>query len=139
MTCCLVIHTMLSCILMAKNNESKLYNLIKKTITNAHFTRIESSTINGIPDLNSVYKKHEFWIEIKANNSKNLNLSKYQINWILKHQQHGGHVFILNKALSQSSLKLYTLDACAELREVLCTTPDAKGIEQVFEYIIKAK
>ena len=86
-----------------------------------------------------MYKGHEFWIEIKANNSKNLNLSKYQINWILKHQQHGGHVFILNKALSQSALKLYTLDACGLVREVLCTTPDARGIEQVFEYIIKAK
>ena len=126
---------MLDCILMAKNNESKLYNLIKKTITNAHFTRLESSTINGIPDLNCVYKGHEFWIEIKANNSKNLNLSKYQINWILKHQQHGGHVFILNKPLSQSALKLYRLEPSAELREVLCTTPDAKGVVEVFDYI----
>jgi len=124
---------------MSKTNESKLYNLIKKTIKIAHFTRIESYTLNGIPDLYCAYKGHTFWIELKSNDIKNCNLSKYQINWILKHQQQGGVVFILNKTLSQSALKLYKLDACSLLREVLCTTPDAKGIEQVFEYIIKAK
>jgi len=124
---------------MSKTNESKLYNLIRKTIKTAHFTRIESYTINGIPDLNCVYKGQEFWLELKANDIKNCNLSKYQINWILQHQQYGGIVFILNKPLSQSCLKLYRLEPSAVCREVLCTTPDAKGIEQVFEYIIKAK
>jgi penicillin-binding protein-related factor A (putative recombinase) len=122
---------------MSKTNESKLYNLIKKTIKTAHFTRVESYTINGIPDLNCVYKGKEFWLELKANDIKNCNLSKYQINWILQHQQHGGLVFILNKTIKQSSLKLYTLDACAVLREDLATTPDAKGIVEVFEYIAK--
>jgi len=124
---------------MSKTNESKLYNLIKKTIKTAHFTRVESYTINGIPDLNCVYKGQEFWLELKANDIKNCNLSKYQINWILQHQQHGGLVFILNKTLSQSTLKLYRLEPSAELREVLCTTPDARGVIEVFEYIIKAK
>ena len=120
---------------MSKTNESKLYNLIKKTIKTAHFTRIESYTINGIPDLNCVYKGQEFWLELKANNIKNCNLSKYQINWILQHQQHGGLVFILNKTLSQSALKLYRLEPSAVCREVLCTTPDNKGIVAVFDYI----
>jgi penicillin-binding protein-related factor A (putative recombinase) len=124
---------------MSKTNESKLYNLIKKTIKNAHFTRVESYTINGISDLNCVYKGKEFWLEIKANDIKNCNLSKYQINWILQHQQHGGLVFILNKAVKQSAFKLYRLDACAVLREVLCTTSDAKGVVEVFKYIIKGK
>ena len=121
--------------LMSKTNESKLYNLIKKTIKKAHFTRVESYTINGIPDLNCVYKGREFWLELKANDIKNCNLSKYQINWILQHQQHGGLVFILNKTIKQSSLKLYRLDQSALLREVLCTTPDAIGVVEVFEYI----
>jgi penicillin-binding protein-related factor A (putative recombinase) len=120
---------------MSKTNESKLYNLIKKTIKKAHFTRVESYTINGIPDLNCVYKGREFWLELKANDIKNCNLSKYQINWILQHQQHGGLVFILNKTIKQSSLKLYRLDQSALLREVLCTTPDAIGVVEVFEYI----
>jgi penicillin-binding protein-related factor A (putative recombinase) len=122
---------------MSKTKESNLYNLIKTTIRNAHFTRIESNTINGIPDLHCVYKGRTFWLELKANNIKNCNLSKYQINWILKHQRHGGKVFILNKTATQSGLKLYTLSPCAVLREDLATTPDAKGIVEVFEYILK--
>ena len=122
---------------MSKTKESNLYNLIKTTIKNAHFTRLESNTINGIPDVHCAYKGSAFWLELKANNIKNCNLSKYQINWILKHQRHGGKVFILNKTATQSGLKLYTLSPCAVLREDLATTPDAKGIEEVFEYIAK--
>ena len=122
---------------MSKTKESNLYNLIKTTIKNAHFTRIESYTLNGIPDLHCAYKGITFWLELKANNINNCNLSKFQINWILKHQRHGGLIFILNKTATQSGLKLYTLSPCAVLREDLATTPDAKGIEQVFEYIYK--
>lgn len=120
---------------MSKTKESNLYNLIKTTIKNAHFTRIESHTLNGIPDLNCAYKGKVFWIELKANDIKNCNLSKYQVNWILKHQRHGGQVYILNKSIKQRALKLYRLSPCAVLREELSTQPDAKGIEQVFEHI----
>jgi len=122
---------------MSKTKESNLYNLIKTTIRNAHFTRIESHTLNGIPDLNCAYKGHTFWLELKANNIKNCNLSKYQINWILKHQRHGGIVYILNKTIKDRGLKLYTLEPSLVMREDLATQPNAKGIEQVFEYIYK--
>jgi len=122
---------------MSKTKESNLYNLIKTTIKNVHFTRIESYTLNGIPDLHCIYKGRTFWIELKANDINNCNLSKYQINWILKYQRQGGKVYILNKTIKQRGLKLYTLSPCAVLREDLATTPNAKGIEQVFEYIYK--
>ena len=122
---------------MSKTKESNLYNLIKTTIRNAHLTRIESHTLNGIPDLHCAYKGRTFWLELKANNINNCNLSKYQINWILKHQRHGGIVYILNKTVKQGHLKLYRLDACAVLREELTTQPNAKGIVEVFEYILK--
>jgi hypothetical protein len=122
---------------MSKTKESNLYNLIKSTIKNAHFTRLESNTINGIPDLHCAYKGFTFWIEIKANNIKNCNLSKYQINWILKYQRHGGQVYILNKTIKERGLKLYTLEPSLVLREDLATTPDAKGIVEVFDHIAK--
>jgi Holliday junction resolvase len=122
---------------MSKTKESNLYNLIKTTIKNVHFTRIESYTLNGIPDLHCIYKGRTFWIELKANDINNCNLSKYQINWILKYQRHGGQVYILNKTIKQRGLKLYTLSPCAVLREELTTQPNAKGIEQVFDYIAK--
>jgi Holliday junction resolvase len=122
---------------MSKTRESNLYNLIKTTIKNAHFTRIESNTLNGIPDLHCAYKGQVFWIELKSNDSKNCNLSKYQINWILKYQRQGGVVYILNKTLEQRGLKLYRLEPSLVMREDLATTPDARGIEQVFDYIYK--
>jgi Holliday junction resolvase len=122
---------------MSKTKESNLYNLIKTTIKNAHFTRLESNTINGIPDVHCAYKGFAFWLEIKSNDINNCNLSKYQINWILKYQRHGGQVYILNKTIKQGHLKLYTLSPCAVLREDLATQPNAKGIVEVFEYISK--
>jgi penicillin-binding protein-related factor A (putative recombinase) len=122
---------------MSKTKESNLYNLIKTTIKNAHFTRLESNTINGIPDIHCAYKGFAFWLEIKANDINNCNLSKYQINWILKYQRYGGLVFILNKAIKQGHLKLYTLEPSLVLREELATQPNAKGIVEVFEYISK--
>jgi Holliday junction resolvase len=120
---------------MSKTKESNLYNLIKTTIKNAHFTRLESNTINGIPDIHCAYSGFAFWLEIKSNDIKNCNLSKYQINWILKHQRHGGKVFILNKTIKERGLKLYTLEQSLVLREELATQPNAKGIVEVFEYI----
>ena len=122
---------------MSKTKESNLYNLIKTNIKNAHFTRLESNTINGIPDLHCAYKGNTFWLELKTNTIKNCNLSKYQINWILKHQRHGGIVYILNKTIKDRGLKLYTLEPSLVMREELTTKPNAKGIEQVFEYIYK--
>jgi len=122
---------------MSKTKESNLYNLIKTNIKNAHLTRIESNTINGIPDLHCAYKGRTFWLELKTNTIKNCNLSKYQINWILKYQRHGGIVYILNKTIKDRGLKLYTLEPSLVMREELATQPNAKGIEEVFEYIAK--
>jgi hypothetical protein len=69
---------------MSKTNESKLYALLKKHLKDVHFTRIESHTENGIPDVNACYNGKDIWVELKANNSKDLGLSKWQIVWIMK-------------------------------------------------------
>ena len=79
-------------------NESQLWkkiNSLQKTQKLWHFTRIESATIRGIPDLNCLINGCEFWLELKSKESKNLGLSNYQINWHIKHQKCGGKVFIL--------------------------------------------
>jgi hypothetical protein len=65
-----------------RKRESKLFDRIKKNIKNVHFTRIESSTVNGIPDVHGTGSGNSFWLELKSN------IDKYQ-------------------ALLQSSLKLY--------------------------------
>ena len=92
---------------MAQNKESKLWNELKNLNKNWHFTRIESSTLNGIPDVHCVVNKQVFWLELKANASKNLNMSKWQINWHIKYQRAGGKVFILNRPLLQSDYEIW--------------------------------
>ena len=92
---------------MSQNKESKLWNELKNLNKNWHFTRVESSTLNGIPDVHCVVNKQVFWLELKANASKNLNMSKWQINWHIKYQRAGGKVFILNRPLLESDYEIW--------------------------------
>jgi Holliday junction resolvase len=99
---------------MAQNKESKLWNELKNLNKNWNFTRVESSTINGIPDVHCVVNKQIFWLELKANTHKNLGMSKWQINWHIKYQKAGGKVFILNRPLLQSDYEIWSV--CREAR-----------------------
>ena len=90
-----------------KKRESRLSQLIQKNCKNIHFTRIESKTINGIPDLNCCAEGVEFWMELKSDKVKYPKLSKWQISWINKRIKHGGIVIICNETLLKRSLELY--------------------------------
>mgnify|MGYP003648434124 FL=1 len=48
------------------NKEALLWQKIKRNIKNIFFTRVESSTINGIPDVHCVANQRVFWIELKS-------------------------------------------------------------------------
>jgi hypothetical protein len=133
---------------MNKTTESNIYKLIKKAVVNlklnCQLTRIESGfTLQGIPDLYVVYnsklinKPVCFWLELKANNLKNCNVSKYQFNWILKHNKLGGVAYILNRPLEHRVLKLYRVDPCNVVTEVLSTEYSITGIANVFEWVAK--
>ena len=91
--------------------ESALWNKVKKNLTDMFLTRIESSTINGIPDVHGVAKQGIFLIELKSDNAKYPKLNKWQIVWINRYIKAGGVVFILHEnlgeALSKRRLKLY--------------------------------
>ena len=91
---------------MASNKETKLWQQIKNLKKDWHFTRIESSTINGIPDVHCVVNKQVFWLELKANTSKNCGLSKYQINWHIKYLKAGGRAYILNRPFLHAPMEL---------------------------------
>lgn len=90
-----------------KKRESLLWQRIKKLNLKGQIFRIESNTINGIPDIYWLIKKYSFFIELKSNNINNCGLSKFQINWHIDHLKNGGNSFILQEALSQSALKLF--------------------------------
>lgn len=81
-------------------------NLIQKKQKSWHFVRIESSTINGIPDVNACMDGNEFWLELKSNDAKNYGISKYQINWFLKRNRSGGKSFILHYSLLETEFKI---------------------------------
>jgi len=91
---------------MALKRESKLWKRIKNLNLNAHIFRVESNTINGIPDVHCTIKGKSFWLELKSNDLKNYGISKWQINWHIEYQKHGGRTFILASGVKQRGLKL---------------------------------
>ena len=90
-----------------KAQESRLWQKVKKNLTNFYLTRIESSTINGIPDIHAANHDHVFWIELKSDEFNYPKLNKWQIVWINKYIKAGGKVIIFKETLSKRSLKLY--------------------------------
>ena len=90
-----------------KKRESLLWARIRKLKLIGQIFRIESNTINGIPDVYFIQDGVSIWVELKSNEVKNLGLSKYQINWHIDHQIHVGKSFILQETLSQGLFKLY--------------------------------
>ena len=101
-----------------KKPENNLWQRIKKLKLKGQLFRIESNTINGIPDVYWLINNKSIWIELKSNDVKNLGLSKYQINWHLTHFKNGGTSFILRETLSQRGLSEYQLFVVREPRNV---------------------
>lgn len=135
---------------MNKTTESDIFKLIKKAVINlklnCFLTRIESGlTLNGIPDLYVVYysnlinktvnKPVAFWLELKSNNLKNCNVSKYQFNWIYKHSKAGGVAYILNKPLEHRVLKLYRVEPCSVVTEVFASDYSVTGVAKLLEWV----
>ena len=90
-----------------KNGESRLWQKVKKGLTDCFLTRIESSTINGVPDIHAVGEGFVFWIELKSDDTDFPKLNKWQIVWINKYVKAGGSVIIFKETPLQRSLKLY--------------------------------
>ena len=94
-----------------KKPENNLWQRIKKLNLKGQLFRIESNTINGIPDIHGVNKVGVFWIELKSDDSNYPKLNKWQVVWINRYVKAGGVVFILHenlgKTLSKRCLKLY--------------------------------
>jgi len=119
---------------MAKTNEAKLWLRIKKLKLKAHFTRIESSTLNGIPDVNVCDFGAHYWLELKSNDLKNCGLSKWQINWHCDRIKSGGYVFILNQTHEPRALKLLAIDPVSRAPFLVSRFKDnEEGMRQLLE------
>jgi|TARA_A100000172_G_C2942387_1_gene76107 hypothetical protein len=88
-------------------SESLLWKKTKKGLTDSFLTRVESTTINGIPDIHGAHKYGVFWLELKSDELSYPALNKWQIVWMNKYIKAGGVVFILEETPSQRSLRLY--------------------------------
>ena len=119
---------------MAKTNEAKLWLRIKNLKLKAHFTRIESSTLNGIPDVNACDNGAHYWLELKSNDLKNCGLSKWQINWHCDRIKSGGYVFILNQTHEPRALKLLAVDPVSRAPFLVSRFKDnEEGMRQLLE------
>ena len=108
------------------NDEQKMWksiNEVQKRHQNWHFFRLESSTINGIPDVFGCIDGHSFWVELKASKVKNKGISKYQINWHLNHRKSGGKSYILNHHEPLNMLEIL------EVHEPRTNCPVWRGLE----------
>ena len=102
-----------------KKPENNLWQRIKKLKLKGQLFRIESNTINGIPDVFWLINGKSIWIELKSNDVKNLGLSKYQINWHLTHFKNGGQSFILREDLSQRPSQNLQIFVIREPRDLI--------------------
>ena len=116
---------------MTQKRESKLWKRIKNLNLNAHIFRIESNTINGIPDVHCVMKGKSFWLELKSNDLKNYGISKWQINWHIEYQKHGGCAFILASGVKQRGLKLLRVKASGGVSLVSRFSDDDSGLVKI--------
>jgi len=95
---------------MAKTGEAKLWQRIKNLNLPGHIFRIESNTINGIPDVVGLLEGKYFWLELKSNDLKNYGISRWQMNWHSRHNDLGGNAYILLKPLKHKGLKLLRIE-----------------------------
>jgi hypothetical protein len=124
-----------------QKNETKLWHYLKKSLKDIHFTRIESKTVNGIPDLFGIYNGISFWCELKANNIKYPALSKWQISWINNYVRRGGVMIICNMTLLQRDLKLYRIQSWVEdprslVPDAVITANDPVALQKKFVYLL---
>lgn len=116
---------------VAQKRESKLWQRIKKLKLDAQIFRIESNTINGIPDVYILYKGRTIWIELKSNDLKNYGLSKWQINWHLTHLKNGGTAYILGSGVKHRALKLLEIKGRGSVSLVSVASDTEAGLRKL--------
>ena len=108
--------------------ETRLYQLVKKGFPGIIWTRIENTSVAGVPDLLGYNANHYFFtLELKVTKRERIRFSPHQIAF---HKLHPKNSFILVQSLVPRRLKLYEgscimeLDACG-----LKLDPCASGLE----------
>jgi hypothetical protein len=87
--------------------ERNLWLQLKRNTPDVVWTRIESTTALGIPDLHGFYRRC-FWLELKIIKNNKINFSAHQIAWINRHITLGAPVFVLARAPRAKTIELFS-------------------------------
>ena len=93
--------------------ETRLYQLVKRSFSEIVWTRIENTSVAGVPDLLG-YNKNQFFftVELKVVRGNSIRFSPHQIAF---HKLHPKNSFILVQSLAPRRLKLYEGSQILEL------------------------
>ena len=93
--------------------ERKLYQKVKKNISNISWIRLENSSLHGTPDLLGYNTSGTFFtLELKVTKSNKVRLSPHQISF---HYKHPNNSFILVEDQRDRSVKLFPGSKVQEL------------------------
>ena len=112
--------------------ERKLYQKVKKNISNISWIRLENSSLHGTPDLLGYNTSGTFFtVELKVTRSNKVRLSPHQIAF---HVRHPNNSFSLVEHLGSGAVKLFPgskvqeLVACGLELEACCLGLEACGL-----------
>ena len=113
--------------------ETRLYQLVKREFPGIIWTRIENTSVAGVPDLLGYNANHYFFtLELKVTKRERIRFSPHQIAF---HKLHPKNSFILVQSLAPRRLKLYEgpqileLVACGLKLEPLCSVLEACSLK----------
>ena len=85
--------------------ERKLYQKVRKHITQISWIRLENISLHGTPDLLCYNNSgHFFTVELKTTKANKIRFSPHQIAF---HEKHPKNTFILVQALGPGTIKLF--------------------------------
>ena len=105
---------------MTTKPETRFWKKLKELTPNVHWTRIESFSSPGIPDLHGVYRGEDgypvsVFVELKCSKLKKVALTPKQISWNYSYNEAGGLNFILVETLPNRDLYIYSGGVAREL------------------------
>jgi len=120
---------------MLRKPEAKFWQLLKKNLTRISWTRIETRTIQGFPDLVGCFPSCGFFTaELKVIYGNKLKITPHQIAWNLQHHLKGGRCFIIATTLEQSTIKIYGGDKGRELAQNVPQTEPIAVFDKPFDW-----
>ena len=105
---------------MTTKQETRFWKNLKQKTPKIHWTRIESFSSPGIPDLHGVFRGKDgypisIFVELKCTKLKKVALTPRQISWNYSYNEAGGLNFILVETLPNRVLYIYSGGMAREL------------------------